>query len=200
VVLVLTTRQHNIGSLTWNMQYFLSMTYTFIKNERRKYTLHYTVLIHKYGNQRSIYLNWKIRIFFFVSHSAHLLKFEANAYLIIPQWKFLFPSSDSPQMTGRCLSLVPHVLERETRGFPDSSILTNYYINSFPSLSALCLQQTKILSMNCLITFEGCVTVYLFRESKWIIPIWCNNCDLLMFLGSTCFRHLRPSSGALDLD
>ena len=103
VVLVLTTRQHNIGSLTWNMQYFLSMTYTFIKNERKKYTLNYTVLIHKYGNEHSISLIWKIKIFFSVSHSALLLKFEANAYLITLQWKFLFPLSDYPQMIGRSL-------------------------------------------------------------------------------------------------
>ena len=64
MVLVLRTRQHNIGSLTWNMQYFLSVTYTFIKNERKKHTLHYRVLIHKYGNKHSISLIWKIRIFF----------------------------------------------------------------------------------------------------------------------------------------
>ena len=118
----LTTRQHNIGSFTCNMQYILSMTYTFVKNERKKYT----VLIHKYVNEHSISLIWKIRIFFSVikvSHSAHLFKFEANGYLIIPQWKLL-SLSDSPQIGGR-LSLVPCVLERESQGFRDSSILTN---------------------------------------------------------------------------
>jgi hypothetical protein len=41
-------------------------------------------------------------------------------------------------------------------------------------------------------SFEGCVTVHLFRESKLMITTRCNNCDLLMFLGSTCFGRLRP--------